>query len=73
MLQVTNASEKGIELRALMSSKDSPTNWDLRVFIREKLIAFIQENSPENLPVTRVEMHAIPGDPRNTNPIPATI
>lgn len=73
VLQVTNTNEKGMELRALMSSKDSPTNWDLRVFIREKLIAFIHENNPENLPVTRVEMQAIPGDPRNANPIPGII
>ena len=56
VLQVTNATETGMEIRALMSSKNSPTSWDLRVFIREKLITFIQQNYPECLPRTRIEL-----------------
>lgn len=54
VLQVTNASEKSIEIRALMSAKDSGTAWDLRVFIREKLLVFLKENYPESLPKTRI-------------------
>jgi len=54
VLQVTDAKQNGVEVRALMSAKDSPTAWDLRVFIREKLIEFLQENYPESLPKTRV-------------------
>lgn len=54
VLQVTDAKEHGVEIRALMSAKDSPTAWDLRVFIREKLIEFLQKNYPESLPKTRV-------------------
>lgn len=54
VLQVTNATEKTMELRALVSSKNSPTNWDLRVFIREKMIKFIKENYPKSLPRTRI-------------------
>jgi small-conductance mechanosensitive channel len=56
VLQVTNASEKTMELRALMSAKDASAAWDLRVFIREKLLNFIQEKFPEHLPRTRVDM-----------------
>ena len=54
VLQVTDAKQNGIEIRALMSAKDSPTAWDLRVFIREKLIEFLQKNYPESLPKTRI-------------------
>ncbi|AHW59707.1 Small-conductance mechanosensitive channel [Draconibacterium orientale] len=54
VLQVTDAKEYGVEIRALVSAKDSPTAWDLRVFIREKMIEFIQKNYPESLPRTRV-------------------
>ena len=54
VLQVTDAKEYGVEIRALMSAKDSPIAWDLRVFIREKMIEFIQKNYPESLPRTRV-------------------
>ncbi|MDX8338087.1 mechanosensitive ion channel [Draconibacterium sp. IB214405] len=54
VLQVTDAKEYGVEIRVLVSAKDSPTAWDLRVFIREKLIEFIQKYYPESLPRTRV-------------------
>ena len=56
VLQVTDAKENSIELRALMSAKDSPTAWDLRVFIREKLIEFLQKNYPESLPKKRIRI-----------------
>jgi len=54
VLQVTDSKEESIELRALMSAKDSPTAWDLRVYVREKLIEFLQKNYPESLPKKRV-------------------
>lgn len=55
VVQVTDASEKTMELRILVSAEDSPTAWELRVFLREKLIKFIQDNYPKSLPKTRVE------------------
>jgi len=56
VLQVTNATEKTVELRALMSAVDSPTAWNLRCEVREKLITFLQERFPKSLPLVRVEM-----------------
>ncbi|MFN6944102.1 MAG: mechanosensitive ion channel family protein [Cytophagaceae bacterium] len=56
VLQVTNTTEKCIELRALMSAKDAGTAWDLRCLVREKLITFIQENYPDALPKVRAEL-----------------
>jgi len=56
VMQVTNATDRSLEIRALMSTGDSPTSWDLRVLVREKLIAFLQQNYPTSLPRTRVEM-----------------
>lgn len=56
VLQVTDAKESTLELRALVSAKNSPVAWDLRVYIREKLIEFIQKNYPESLPRTRVSL-----------------
>jgi small-conductance mechanosensitive channel len=54
VLQVTDAKERSIEVRALMSARDSSTAWDLRVFVRENLIKFLQKNYPDSLPKTRV-------------------
>ena len=60
VMQVTNATDKTVEIRALMSTADSPTAWDLRVLVREKLISFLQENYPQSLPRMRVEMAPSP-------------
>jgi small-conductance mechanosensitive channel len=54
VLQVTDAKSNSVEIRILVSAKNSPTAWDLRVHIREKMIAFIQSNYPTALPRTRV-------------------
>ncbi len=54
VLQVVETSEKCIQLRALMTAKDSPTAWDLRCFIREGLITYIQNNYPDSLPKLRI-------------------
>ncbi|MDP8299363.1 MAG: mechanosensitive ion channel family protein, partial [Candidatus Tantalella remota] len=56
VLQVTNATENTVEIRALMSAEDSPTAWKLRCEVREKLLAYLQEKFPESLPRTRVEL-----------------
>ena len=53
-LQITNAKESTVEMRALMSAKDSPSAWNLRVYVREKLIEYIKSNHPESLPKSRV-------------------
>jgi hypothetical protein len=64
VVQVTDATEKTIEIRILVSAKDSPTAWDLRVLIREKMLEFLQKNYPDCLPKSRVEVSNIhvPGE-----------
>ena len=54
-LQVTNTSERTIELRALMSAGDASLAWNLRCHVREKLVEFIQTNYPHALPRLRTE------------------
>jgi small-conductance mechanosensitive channel len=60
VIQVTDLSERTMELRALVSAKDSPTAWDLRVYIRENLVKFIKENYPDSLPRSRVALKENP-------------
>jgi small-conductance mechanosensitive channel len=52
-LQVTDATEHTLQLRALASAADASQAWDLRCEIREKLIAFVQQNYPDSLPRIR--------------------
>ena len=54
-LQVTDTNEKTVELRALMSAKDSSSLWDLRCEVREKLLEFMQARFPGSLPKIRIE------------------
>jgi small-conductance mechanosensitive channel len=55
-LQVTNTTDRTMEMRALMSAPDSSTAWDLRCYVREKLIHFLQEKYPQSLPRMRAEL-----------------
>ncbi|WP_407309617.1 mechanosensitive ion channel family protein [Pseudomonas sp. nanlin1] len=56
VLQVTDASEKSMQLRILLSSPDSSRSWDARCHVRERLITFINRNYPECLPQLRAEI-----------------
>jgi small-conductance mechanosensitive channel len=55
-LQVTDTKDRMLELRCMVSAVDSPTLWDLRVEVREKMIDFLQKNHPHSLPVMRAEI-----------------
>jgi small-conductance mechanosensitive channel len=63
-LQVTDATERTMTVRALMSAKDAGRAWDLRCEVREKLIAFVRHRYPEALPRLRA---AIDGGVRYSN------
>ncbi len=52
-LQVTDASEKSVQVRVLVSSSNAGNSWDLRCFLRERLIQFITANYPDYLPQLR--------------------
>lgn len=54
VIQVTDAKESTIEIRALMSARNSSQAFDLRCYIRENLINFLRDNYPESLPLQRV-------------------
>jgi small-conductance mechanosensitive channel len=58
VLQVTDAKEHALEIRALASAADASLAWDLRCEIREKLIAFVQQRYPDCLPRLRTSVDA---------------
>jgi small-conductance mechanosensitive channel len=55
-LQVTDAKEGTVELRALVSAANASAAWDLRCEVREQLIAFLQREYPHALPRRRAEV-----------------
>ncbi|ANQ84979.1 mechanosensitive ion channel family protein [Azoarcus olearius] len=72
VLQVTDFTERAMQLRALVSTRDAGTGWDLRCKVREQLIAYMQEHHPAWLPQLRASMERHPGDEaqRETRPLP---
>ena len=53
LVQVTDATERGMQLRILVSSAASGPNFDLRCQVREGLLDFIQREYPAALPRIR--------------------
>ena len=53
VVQVVNANERTMEIRFLVSASSSGAAFDLRCYLRENLISFIQNHHPYCLPKTR--------------------
>jgi small-conductance mechanosensitive channel len=65
-IQVTDAGENSLELRVLVSARTPPALWDLRVSVREKLVAWLQAGGHGNyVPRSRVLWSGIPTEPVN--------
>ena len=52
-LQVTDTTESSMQLRALMSARNSGEVFDLRCYVREHMVKFINENFAGSLPKNR--------------------
>ena len=59
-VQVTDSSERAMQLRILVSSADSGRAFDLRCEVREGLVDFIQRQFPQALPRMRADVAARP-------------
>ncbi len=68
VLQVTDAKQNTVEIRALMSAANSPAAWDLRVYVREHLIEFLRRNYPDSLPRTRIAIQEGTGSTTDHQP-----
>lgn len=54
-LSMTDATDKAVQLRALVSAANAGNAWELRIFIREKLVEYLQKNYPQSLPRYRTD------------------
>ena len=61
-LQVTDATDRSVQIRALVSSDDAGKAWDLRCLVREKLMAFLKKTQPQALPRVRAESGVVDGN-----------
>lgn len=65
VLQVVGATNALVRVRALVSAKDAPTLWDLRCFVRERLVNWIQNHEPDSRPRVRLEAAGTGLSPRS--------
>ena len=54
VLQVTDAVQGFVRIRALVSASDAGRLWDLRCFVREHLVTWLREQHPTALPQVRL-------------------
>ena len=57
-VQVTEAGERAMQLRAVVSASDASRLWDLRCAVREGVLAFLVRHFPQALPRQRTELEA---------------
>ncbi len=55
-LQVTDLSDSTVQMRALMSATNASRAFDLRCYVRERLVHFLQEKYPQCLPTKRTKL-----------------
>ncbi len=53
-VQVTDITEHSVQIRLLASASDASRAWDLRCNVREKMLAFLQQEYPQSLPQVRL-------------------
>ncbi len=59
VLQVTDATERTLQIRALVSAADASLAWDLRCEVREKMLAYLNAHHANCLPRARQEQYRI--------------
>lgn len=55
-LQVTDTTERAVQLRVLATAADASKAWNLRCEIREKLLTYVQKMHPQGLPKLRATL-----------------
>jgi small-conductance mechanosensitive channel len=65
VLQVTDAIGGYVHVRILVSAIDSPTLFDLRCYVREGMVDWIQQQNPQTMPHTRVQLGKDEPNPRS--------
>lgn len=59
-LQVTDLKEHTMEIRCLVSSRNSSESFDLRCLVREEMIAYLRDNYPDSFPRMRLSRAGVP-------------
>jgi len=72
VLQVTDATGGTVRVRILVTAKDAPSLWDLRCYVREAMLLWIQSAMPDAAPAQRILMAeaSAPAEPEPARPKP---
>ncbi len=64
-VQVTDATDRAVQVRALVSARNASDLWDLRCYAREAIVAYIRDHQPDAFPRVRVEAPPDADQPAN--------
>ena len=70
VMQVTDITERVMQVRCLASARSAGIAFDLRCEIREKLMAFMRDECPEAMPKDRVEWERLNAADQSPQPQP---
>jgi hypothetical protein len=56
IMQVTDSTKSTVEIRFLMSAQSASAAFELRCYVREKMLSYLQKELPESLPKVRTEV-----------------
>ena len=59
-------TKRAVQIRALVTARNSGDLFDLRCFVREEIVAYIREHQPHAMPKLRVELPGGGGDVAET-------
>jgi small-conductance mechanosensitive channel len=68
LLQLVEAGERAMQVRALVTAADAGQAWDLRCHVREALVDFVQREYPQYLPRLRIDEGTAADQGRPINP-----
>jgi small-conductance mechanosensitive channel len=57
VVQMVEAGERTVQLRALVSATSGPRLWDLRTIVRERLTRYLTASQPRSIPRVRAEVN----------------
>ena len=60
-LQVTDTTDRAMQIRVLATAADASKAWDLRCHIREQLLTYLGATHPSTLPRVRLSFESAPG------------
>jgi small-conductance mechanosensitive channel len=66
-MQITDSTNHAVEIRFLMSAQSASAAFELRCYVREQMLSYMQKEHPNSLPKVRAELSGTSGADQQSN------